>query len=488
MPASATELTIEAHDRLDRLRASNDPAVRAEGRGLAENVLRAAVPGSRSFEPKSRERVTAGALPRDAPWKRRQQVLDADWRTKSAFFGWLIGSFFTLWLLISIYGWVTAGPSRPPETPAVARERTRASDALANELAAQEKERGRSVTGTLLMFGAVLLLLGFWFVTGAAVYAGLLWLLGWTVRAAVRPFFAGRGPPRREEESAGGIFAASAGAAAPLAAAAVWVCSKFFEIPGQSAATAAAAAVGGLAAGGYHAALEFDMHARRRELLREVIRRADRLLGGVAGGTSSRDAADPPDAALPPHVAALARLLGHLAKCDGRIVPSEVEAAEKVVRGLGLDAAGREAFVRAFGAGKQTEGLADDLAAVRGHCGDDRELVREAAAYLLVVAQADGHVGVEEAAVLDRANREAFGGTLPFAALIESHNADSPYAFGLTPPCTREEAKRAHRKKAAELHPDRLRHQNIPDEMRAFAEARYRAVNDAYERIRGDLG
>ena len=72
---------------------------------------------------------------------------------------------------------------------------------------------------------------------------------------------------------------------------------------------------------------------------------------------------------------------------------------------------------------------------------------------------------------------------------MEKLDEDSPHAvLGLTPPCTRDEAKRTHRKKAADLHPDRLRRQNLPEEMQSFAEARYRAVNEAYETIEDDLG
>ena len=264
--------------------------------------------------------------------------------------------------------------------------------------------------------------------------------------------------------------------------------------------------VGGFCIGGRLLAGDLGTHARRREMLRDVIRRADDLLliadrskdraddqtrspasdqANHGHNASGEDAGDP----LPPHIAALARVLGHLAKADGRVTTNEIACAEGIVTLLEVEGGDREAFVRAFGAGKGVADLSADLAALRDHCGADEGRGGELMGYLIMVAQADGHVGPEEAAVLAAAEDMICGGVTNIAGLVDKLNEDSPYAvLGLTPPCTREEAKRAHRKKAAELHPDKLRHQNLPQEMRAFAEARYRAVNEAYETIKGDLG
>ena len=77
--------------------------------------------------------------------------------------------------------------------------------------------------------------------------------------------------------------------------------------------------------------------------------------------------------------------------------------------------------------------------------------------------------------------------TLP--ALMGGPYAGKSYAApGLTPPCTRDEAKRAHRRKAAGYHPDRLARQDVPDELRSFGERRFKLIAAAYERIESDLG
>ena len=268
----------------------------------------------------------------------------------------------------------------------------------------------------------------------------------------------------------------------------------------------AISAVAGLVFGTLLLVRDLGTHARRREMLRDVIRRADDLLlniGGLVDRAGRSDRSTAADEAkyghnasgghagnpLPPHVAALARVLGHLAKADGRVTPSEIACAEGIVTLLELENGDREAFVRAFGAGKGVADLSADLAVLRDHCGADEDRGGELMGYLIMVAQADGHVGPEEAEVLAAAEDVICGGVTNIAGLVDKLNEDSPYAaLGLTPPCTREEAKRAHRRKAAELHPDKLRHQNIPEEMRASAEARYRAVNEACETIKVDLG
>ena len=111
---------------------------------------------------------------------------------------------------------------------------------------------------------------------------------------------------------------------------------------------------------------------------------------------------------------------------------------------------------------------------------------------LFMIARADGHVGPAEEALLWRLQEVLWRGAAdpgPLREMIEQVNADSPYTvLGLTPPCSRAEVRRAYRRKAAEFHPDRLGRRDIPDELRSFGEARFRAVNDAYERIRRDLG
>ena len=186
---------------------------------------------------------------------------------------------------------------------------------------------------------------------------------------------------------------------------------------------------------------------------------------------------------------ATARLLGYLAQCDGRVSPSQRRAVTELAREtLPGGPVSPEGFSAAFEAGTGLAGVDAEIAALARWCGDDegrQDLVMLAA---FRTAAADGYVAPAEADVLERVNRWACGGQFSVAEFAAKTNADGPYAvLGLTPPCSREEVRRAYRRKAAEFHPDRLGRRDIPDELRSFGEARFKAVSDAYEWIQRDL-
>ena len=483
VPVSATELTIEAHDRLDRLReGGRRPAdftdIRSSKIADLERLLTSAAAGdSRSFDDGSREHVRPQDVPEDAPWN----LNVARWDEVGLYHGAPLAR-----LLLVGKGVLLAAPG------------------LISAAVCLRVGFGTAASPKMPYGGAVAVSLVF---CGFAVIAGLLavWqaliLLGWLMTAGgrlARPFFVGRGPTVREEETVGERFVEAAAAVWALTVLPAVISAWLLGVTAWSGVRVGVglAAAAGIVCGGYRAALELDMHARRREILRDVIRRADALLGDAGGDGAVTPEAEPAPATadLPPHVAALARLAGRLAKADGRVTPSEVAAAEELVGELGLSPDGRDAFVAEFGRGKRGGDEAADLAAVRRgfETGGGRHTPKDVFFMLLVLARADGHVGPGEAALLERAGPVLLGGDFdprPLRDVIETNNAAGPYAvLGLTPPCTKEEARKAYRKKAAELHPDRLRHQDIPDEMRRFAEERYRAVTEAYQTIEADLG
>ena len=146
-------------------------------------------------------------------------------------------------------------------------------------------------------------------------------------------------------------------------------------------------------------------------------------------------------------------------------------------------------FLAAFEDGLRADGsgafaVLQELSVLARWCGENE---RRAEAVFLAgcrVAAADGHVTDGELGVLEQINRGPCGGRFDPAEFSERVNANSPYAvLGLTPPCSREEVRRAYRRKAAEYHPDRLARQDVPDELRTFGERRFKLVADARERI-----
>ena len=186
---------------------------------------------------------------------------------------------------------------------------------------------------------------------------------------------------------------------------------------------------------------------------------------------------------------ATVRLLGYLAQCDGRVSPSERRAVTELAREvLPGGPVSREAFSAAFEAGTGLAGVDAEIDTRANWCGGDEDRQDLLMLAALRTVAADGYVTPAEADVLERVNRRACGGQFSVAEFAAKTNENGPYAvLGLTPPCSREEVRRAYRRKAAEFHPDRLARQDVPDELRSFGEARSKAVGDAYERIWGDL-
>ena len=211
-------------------------------------------------------------------------------------------------------------------------------------------------------------------------------------------------------------------------------------------------------------------------------------------GNAGRAGADASGERLTEGVEALARLLGFLAARGGGELICERDAAATVAARLLPDGpAPAAAFLAAFDAGAGIDGPAEfaalnEMSALARWCAADRVRGAAAAVAACHVAGADGHITADELAVLKRFDRAVCGGGFDPAAFAESTNADSPYTvLGLTPPCSRGEVRRAYRRKAAEFHPDRLARQDVPDELRAFGEARYRSVSEAYERLKAVL-
>ena len=430
MPVSATELTIEAHDRLGRLRESGRvPEVLAK---LEQDVSRASAGDSRSFWSHSREWVRKERLPDDAPWRLNRDKWAANWADVLNPLVWADREPFPALIVAGRKLFVVSvalicGGFLALLAVTVLRI---AADAPSGETS------GRTEAGLCLLFGT----LGVF--CGAKLARLLLRAAAGSAVRAVRPFFAGRGSFEREEESAGEAFAETTVAVATLALLAGSLMMWLLGIPGR--VVTVFAAVAGLIAGVYRAALELDMHARRREILREVIRRADGLLSaGNAGGAEDDARAEPAPAApdLPPHLAALARVAGRLAKADGRVTPSEIAAAEELVGRLDLPAGGREAFAAEFGRGKGAgaDGVGADLEVLRDHADAvGGETVAGIVVDLFMIARADGHVGPEEEALLWRLQEILWRGAAdpgPLREMIAETNADSPYdALGLTPP------------------------------------------------------
>ncbi len=198
----------------------------------------------------------------------------------------------------------------------------------------------------------------------------------------------------------------------------------------------------------------------------------------------------PPEVQLTAFQYDLMRLLGYLAKADGRVTKSEIKEAETVIADVfDLTDRQRETAIWTFQQGKEDDGrdLRPVLESLRRDCGgnaDLQDLVFEAA---FATAAADHDVSEEELGVLESVSDTVCGGRIDVRDRAAAANERNPYrVLGLNPSASWQEVRRAYRKKAAEFHPDRIRRQQIPEEMRAFAERRIRQINAAFSQLKAE--
>jgi DnaJ like chaperone protein len=202
------------------------------------------------------------------------------------------------------------------------------------------------------------------------------------------------------------------------------------------------------------------------------------------------------------------RVMGHVAKADGRVSEREIEAARAVMQGLRLGAEQVRAAIAHFTAGKQPEfDLEAELAELRAACGAQPEILRVfleiqlrfallgsdmvGAARARVTRVAQG-VGVETG-LLARMEAAMRGGDSRAAgkgghAGIEARIAAAYRTLEVDPDITNDELTKAYRRLMSRHHPDKLKANGLPDSMLEHAKQRTQAVREAYELLRERRG
>lgn len=215
------------------------------------------------------------------------------------------------------------------------------------------------------------------------------------------------------------------------------------------------------------------------------------LLGGVAGHVlMDREGAPfgtPPRDLI--FTTGLVALAAKMAKSDGVVLPSEVEAFGRVVQ---VDPAARAGVERLFDLAKKTtngfEAYARQLAATFG---DEPALLEDVLDGLFQIAGADGALHEAEERYL-RAVSGIFGfDETAFQRIAARHVRlpDDPYiVLGLDRDVDDATLKTRHRALVAEHHPDRALARGLPAEAVAIATRRLAAINAAYDRIAQERG
>ncbi|RMF97078.1 MAG: co-chaperone DjlA [Gammaproteobacteria bacterium] len=202
------------------------------------------------------------------------------------------------------------------------------------------------------------------------------------------------------------------------------------------------------------------------------------------------------------------RVMGHLAKADGRVSEAEIQAAREIMHRLRLHPEAVRRAIELFTEGKQPGfSLAAQLAAFRRACGRDPALLRDFLEFQMDLVLAKGGIAPSERELLwriadqlgiSRAElaqieavlraRRSFGGRRRRAADGGDALAAAYRALGIEAGASDREVKTAYRRLMNQHHPDKLVSRGLPDSMLDAAKERTREIRAAYELIKERRG
>ena len=212
-------------------------------------------------------------------------------------------------------------------------------------------------------------------------------------------------------------------------------------------------------------------------------------------------------------------LLAMMAKGDGHVTEDEIEDIESIFRTLRLTPEEREYATQLFKQNKDNLSANFETYARRFALYlKGVEIRRLALLYLIRVSIADGSLNPTERDMLYKATQafgfdrdmlyvlyfELTGQAFPRGQRTYSYSYTQDHSdqyrqwtpprnessrtvdlamLGLTEGASASDIKKAYRKKAMELHPDRLRAQGLPESMIQEATERFAKINAAYDRL-----
>ncbi len=200
-------------------------------------------------------------------------------------------------------------------------------------------------------------------------------------------------------------------------------------------------------------------------------------------------------------------MLGHLAKADGRVSESEIQATEQMMAQLRLSPEMRQEAIQLFKAGTSPDfNLETTLAEFLAVCGRYADIKQLTLVYLITLAMADGTLhDAERQCLREVAERLGYSATV-FEQLLRMVSAQSHFyqqegqtyqsansadelrlayeALGVESSVGDADLKRAYRKLMSQYHPDKLVGQGVPEDMVKVATERAQEIQTAYDLIK----
>lgn len=200
------------------------------------------------------------------------------------------------------------------------------------------------------------------------------------------------------------------------------------------------------------------------------------------------------------------RVMGRMAKADGRVSEEEIDAASSIMDQMGLNGTHRQAAIGFFTEGKNPDlDLMSDLNMLRNLFAQRAGLAQMFMEIQLMVAYADGRLSLEERRLFDKICRalgisafqfEWINGRVQAAMSgagqrssqqrqsAESQLRNAYAVLGVKADAPDDELKKAYRKLMSQHHPDKLVAKGLPEEMMKLAKEKTQEIQTAYDLIR----
>ena len=210
--------------------------------------------------------------------------------------------------------------------------------------------------------------------------------------------------------------------------------------------------------------------------------------------------------------ASVFKVMGHIAKADGRVSENEINNANAVMAHMGLTEQRRQQAIQHFNEGKQSGFNLDAcLNEFMQQVGNEPSLIQMFLEIQIGSAFADGHLGQAERSILVRIATQLGIGQMRLNLIINSVQAQHRFyqqqqQYNANAQSTRvslddayqllcvkadasdAEVKRAYRKMMAQHHPDKLAAKGLPDDMIEVAKEKTQEIQSAWDLIKNERG
>lgn len=193
------------------------------------------------------------------------------------------------------------------------------------------------------------------------------------------------------------------------------------------------------------------------------------------------------------------KIMGYIAKSDGRVSENEIQAARTIMSKMGLNDQLKQEAIRLFSVGKEPSFNLDyALLEIRQVCHMQPTLLQIFLEIQAEMANADGHRSPAKQSTLHYICQKL--GIAGFQYQHQNqyqshhrstHNTSLQEAYemlGISQQASADEIKKAYRKLMSQNHPDKLIAKGLPPEMIKVATQKTQRIKQAYEQIKKARG